>query len=602
MNNTQKAYLLEKILLAADGALSPDEFATLQDQLKADPEAVDWYVDVTTTLAALTSASLVQGQLNKENTGQLISTLIEHEAEGPLASDSPAGLQLSDSLFDKTFTDVIEADLYEKKRQDELLKTSQKVHDGRSPSWVTPPRRRLYVFTHRDVLQSLVRLAAVVVFALSIVWLDSLVWRGQRPKVRVGVVSALRGELATQGRHRQAETDEILYVGEYTLADESLAEITVTNGVRAVLEGPAVFEWISPRELYLKEGKVFAHVPPQAVGFTVSCPSSRIIDLGTELGVEVRADGSSSVYTYDGSVSFINLKDDRALGNEILTAGTARSADGNTGHKQQIVFEEAYFARTFSAEQKFVWRGHTTLDLGDIVCGGNGFGTGDRGLLIDPFSGRMVKLANAERERQYVLGTNTYRPVRESRYIDGIFIPYGESPLERISSAGHTFDSCPQTNLRFNKYFGNISYQTIEHLRSLGKPSATDHLKYVHTAEQSVIYMHANLGITFDLEKLRDDMTPLQMTSFEATCLNYGDPAAVPKTQDCNADFFVLVDGEVRFNAPGITSSQSALVSVPLTEKDRFLTLVVTMGDDVYEHVFDRTLFLNPRLTLSGSR
>jgi hypothetical protein len=99
----------------------------------------------------------------------------------------------------------------------------------------------------------------------------------------------------------------VLTFGQKLSLQSGLAEIAFDSGVQVILEGPADFEVGSRKSEVEQEevrvqgsdennacvltlGKIVAHVPKQARGFSVDTPSMRIVDLGTEFGVEVKAE------------------------------------------------------------------------------------------------------------------------------------------------------------------------------------------------------------------------------------------------------------------------------------------------------------------------
>jgi ferric-dicitrate binding protein FerR (iron transport regulator) len=74
-------------------------------------------------------------------------------------------------------------------------------------------------------------------------------------------------------------------------------------GTLAILEGPASFSCIADGKLQLHSGKVYVQVPLGAEGFTVQTATSKIIDLGTEFGVNAQKDGNTSLFMYKGKAS-----------------------------------------------------------------------------------------------------------------------------------------------------------------------------------------------------------------------------------------------------------------------------------------------------------
>ncbi|MCM2679765.1 LamG-like jellyroll fold domain-containing protein [Echinimonas agarilytica] len=83
---------------------------------------------------------------------------------------------------------------------------------------------------------------------------------------------------------------------------QGYSEITLNNGVVLVLEAPIKLQLKSAEQVILDHGKLIARVPPNAIGFRIDTPSSEIIDLGTEFGVEVNQNGASKVHVLDGEI------------------------------------------------------------------------------------------------------------------------------------------------------------------------------------------------------------------------------------------------------------------------------------------------------------
>ncbi len=75
------------------------------------------------------------------------------------------------------------------------------------------------------------------------------------------------------------------------------------SGARVFLQGPADFELLSPLAARLGRGKLTAHVPPTAVGFTVENGDLRVVDRGTEFGMQVDGPDDCEVHVFDGEVA-----------------------------------------------------------------------------------------------------------------------------------------------------------------------------------------------------------------------------------------------------------------------------------------------------------
>ena len=74
------------------------------------------------------------------------------------------------------------------------------------------------------------------------------------------------------------------------------------SGARVILEGPASFELISQDLARLDHGKLTARVPPPAEGFTILNANLRVVDRGTEFGMNVTSPDDCEVHVFDGEV------------------------------------------------------------------------------------------------------------------------------------------------------------------------------------------------------------------------------------------------------------------------------------------------------------
>lgn len=91
---------------------------------------------------------------------------------------------------------------------------------------------------------------------------------------------------------------------ESLLLASGLVELKLKQGTTLVVEGPAEWSIDGDNAATLKRGKLVAKVPQQAIGFALETPTARIVDLGTEFGVEATAAGDTSVHVLKGLVQF----------------------------------------------------------------------------------------------------------------------------------------------------------------------------------------------------------------------------------------------------------------------------------------------------------
>ena len=80
------------------------------------------------------------------------------------------------------------------------------------------------------------------------------------------------------------------------------AVVAFDRGARVVIEGPAKFELRDDNSMILRVGKARAHVPESAHGFKLQTPRFTAVDIGTQFGCDVSADGIGELHVFEGHV------------------------------------------------------------------------------------------------------------------------------------------------------------------------------------------------------------------------------------------------------------------------------------------------------------
>ncbi|MEE2642323.1 MAG: FecR domain-containing protein [Planctomycetota bacterium] len=89
--------------------------------------------------------------------------------------------------------------------------------------------------------------------------------------------------------------------------ESGVAHLRFACGADMTLEGPATLQFLSGTSAQLERGKVAVKVPDGMSGFEIFSPQGRVLDLGTEFGVEVTPGGDTRVVVFDGEVqTFLN--------------------------------------------------------------------------------------------------------------------------------------------------------------------------------------------------------------------------------------------------------------------------------------------------------
>jgi len=149
--------------------------------------------------------------------------------------------------------------------------------------------------------------AAMVIFSVGI-GLGGLLGRlrqavgdGSREAMDDGMALLTQSVDAIWRGNCQPRTGDILAAGKLEL-ESGLVQIDFYSGARLILDGKGVLEIVSPNQAVCHSGRLRAIVPPQARGFSVLSPKFRLVDLGTEFGMEVVNDGSTKVQVFEGEV------------------------------------------------------------------------------------------------------------------------------------------------------------------------------------------------------------------------------------------------------------------------------------------------------------
>ena len=222
------------------------------------------------------------------------------------------------------------------------------------------------------------------------------------------------------------------------------------------------------------------------------------------------------------------------------------------------------------------------IDLADIVGGGNGLGSGKRRSGIDVRNGNV-------QEREFgQLGNievNTFKPSRPYEFIDGVVVPDGGEKAEAripITSTGITVSGIPDTSGEAWDMIRNGPVAS-QHSTALGD---VDYFSSGH----SMIGLHANAGITFDLQAIRS-ASKLGAMKFTAV-VGYGG-----KEGAHSADFNVYLDGKHQAGGPLSRKDGEVKIAIEIRDSARFLTLVSTDGGNGISH--DQVIFGDPHLQAS---
>lgn len=375
---------------------------------------------------------------------------------------------------------------------------------------------------------------------------------------------------------------------------EGVVQLLFDNNAEVLIEGPAEFQVIAADQIHLTYGMLFAKVPKEAIGFTVRCETTKVIDLGTEFGVSADLRGGVEVHVLQGK-TLLFAGDNGGVTSVEVQAGAARKVTERT--ISEIPCNQRLFARKIDSTANLIWRGQKELCMVDMVIGGDG--QGDK-----PGLGKLSLLTGRRTGELFVnqMDANPgFLTAPDMPFIDGVFVP-DQGDGQVVTSTGLRFEECPDTS---GTAFYHIS--TIAEIPVLGSddihPLA---LTKNSSPEAGVLLLHPNAGITYDLMAIRNRHADRQITAFQT---NYGFPLSlyekraassagetVMKPSSGTVDLHVLVDGQLRRKIAFRMGMPTGHLRIPLTDRDRFLSLVSTDSDRSSN--FDWMVLENPKIVL----
>ncbi|MEM7010713.1 MAG: DUF1549 domain-containing protein [Verrucomicrobiota bacterium] len=217
------------------------------------------------------------------------------------------------------------------------------------------------------------------------------------------------------------------------------------------------------------------------------------------------------------------------------------------------------------------------LDLADIVGGGNGRGSGVFGNGIDP---RNAVVQTREFGALGNVKINNFVK-SEFAFVDGVVIANGKDDAEvPVSSDGQKVSGIPAT-----------SGGAWDHIRNgpVASQHSTKHGDIDFTKDgNTLLGIHANAGITFDLAEVRKATGSAELR-FTSQVGYFGAEGGN------RADVWIFVDGKQLATFKHLKRQDGLKdVDITLPRAARFLTLLVTDGENGYGH--DQIGFGNPKL------
>lgn len=382
----------------------------------------------------------------------------------------------------------------------------------------------------------------------------------------------------------QTPQDANLHPGPMTL-EQGFAKITFKQGAEILLQAPCTIDLRSKNHMRLDEGMVTAQVPEQAHGFSIETPSSTVTDFGTEFGVKVKGVKESEVHVFEGHVQCrsekrqakpLDITEDEAA----VLAGSGDMVLAPLDQRPNL------FARKLPDASSQFGIPNKRLDLSDVVGGGSGFGTGRRLHCIDPTTGQTrTQYSYGQRARG-----EAYAEVPDLDMIDGVFVPSAQGGFTRVSSSGYR---CELPSTAAGNWWTEVAHAGPANLSDQSPAPLVLGEQVYGQGGHPALLMHANVGITFDLDAIRATLSGAKIRDFTSYC---GVSNRARETGDPESVFYVIVDGQVKYREKIAMRAQAIpRVQIRLNDDNRFLTLVCLAGD---KNDGDWSFFGEPALEL----
>ena len=418
------------------------------------------------------------------------------------------------------------------------------------------------------------------------------------------VAKILRQTEGTQwGGDTIAPAGSKVLLGQRLRIQDGTVELHMASGVHVLLEGNTSLFFTGPNALYLERGSLVALVVPDAIGFTVRAPDADFVDLGTEFGVIVDPGEMSKTKVLAGKINVETENKNGKRAQKQLYTNEAAQITQN-GDVELIDPNSLTFTSVYPDDR---------VCLFDLICRSKNSYYPD-GLWIDPVDGDLKMPCGGK----YILGETISRTSIHEYWItpslpvvDGIFTPISGKQTFVNSKGGRFGEIGNGTNVSFccfcigeTKAIANWNV-VDDHIR--GILSGINEIgSGLSTGNHPFMYLHSNLGITFDLDAVRQEKGR-KVVQLLAMAKKLEDIESGAESKPTVLDLLVLADEKIIYEKRGVTCEDGAFpMRIDIPENTRFLSIISADGKDThtFDHlVLDRPAFVLENKTLrKGSR
>ena len=331
----------ELVTKAFDKSISDEEFDRLGQLIRTDPKGLEYYFDIISTYSCL------------EDTGEFNF--------GDAGGQNGESNNIMQAMHDLAEVEKFAPGIAPEELPEELPEESlEEQGESESPLQYTPRAPRPVGYRRRFLF----KVACVIAICGSVIWFDQ--WLGEVTSITpqstepspIIFRQASGPVVAHLVDQIDAAWDDSMQLpgreGQLTQSCYQLTEgyvnIRFDTGAKVTIEAPAKWTLLAGGNMELFRGRIYAVVPRKALGFTVMAGNAKIVDRGTEFGVEIDENNNTQLYVTEGKTLLYYGPRNGVKKEVAVNSGTARKVDtkGNVG---QISAAPRQFVRQIDSKK-----------------------------------------------------------------------------------------------------------------------------------------------------------------------------------------------------------------------------------------------------------
>ena len=167
---------------------------------------------------------------------------------------------------------------------------------------------------------------------------------------------------------KASSRSNVLAIGSRLYLSQGTVELTLKNGVQAIVRAPADLGLLEKDRIAQNEGIVRYVVPQSAVGFQVQTPELLVTDLGTEFGVVSSREQRDQVHLFKGKVEIESRKHLKTR--ELLT-GVESKTIGSAGRFSTIDSSPELFKESLNEKPPYLHLSFDQMEDDQFKISGN---------------------------------------------------------------------------------------------------------------------------------------------------------------------------------------------------------------------------------------